>query len=49
MIRSTPTDSRLHRLLAHDYFPIAVLLTINIIIGVFIFTDYGESWDEMLR
>ena len=49
MTRSTPTGSRLQRLLAHDYFPIAVLLTINILIGILIFTDYGESWDEMLR
>ncbi len=49
MTRSTPAGGRLQRLVAHDYFPIAVLLTINIIIGMFIFTDYGESWDEMLR
>ena len=36
-------------IIAHDYLPIIVLITINIIIGALIFTDYGESWDEQYR
>lgn len=28
--------------------PIIILLTINLIIGIFIFRDYGYSWDEPL-
>ena len=31
------------------YIPIIVLLTINVVIGTFIVSDYGESWDEHLR
>ncbi len=36
-------------IIAYNYFPIIVLITINIIIGALIFKDYGESWDENLR
>jgi hypothetical protein len=39
----------LRRLVSHTYFPIAVLILINITVGLFIVTDYGESWDEQLR
>jgi hypothetical protein len=37
------------RIIAYNYFPIIVLIAINIIIGALIFKDYGESWDENLR
>lgn len=36
-------------LLAHKYFPIFVLLCINLVVGALVITDYGESWDEHLR
>lgn len=29
-----------------EYFPLAALVVINILIGIFIIHDYGESWDE---
>jgi len=35
--------------ITNEYFPIIVLLCINIIIGWHVYTDYGESWDEHLR
>ena len=35
--------------ISHDYFPIFLLLGINLIIGWWIFPTYGESWDEQLR
>ena len=36
-------------LLAQKYFPIFVLLCINLFVGALVITDYGESWDEHLR
>jgi hypothetical protein len=36
-------------LLSSKYFPIGLLLTIYLIIGLIIVVDYGESWDEQLR
>jgi len=39
----------LKRVLSHKYFPILILICINVIVGAFIVTDYGESWDEHLR
>jgi len=46
--KGNATD-KTRRLIAHAYFPILVLVAINLIIGALIFTDYGESWDEQLR
>ena len=37
------------RELSHKHIPIIALLCINLVIGAFIVTDYGESWDEHLR
>ncbi len=39
----------MRKLLVSENFPIAVLIIINLGIGVFLFKDYGESWDEQLR
>lgn len=39
----------LRRAVSHNYTPIAILLLVNITLGLFIVTDYGESWDEQLR
>ena len=36
-------------LISHDYFPLGLLITLFLIIGTLIVTDYGESWDEQLR
>ena len=37
------------KLISHDYFPIGLLITLLLIVGSMIVTDYGESWDEQLR
>src|SRR3990172_12650250 len=37
------------KLISHDYFPIGLLITLFLIVGSMIVTDYGESWDEQLR
>ena len=37
------------KITAHKNFPILVLIGINIIVGLIIVTDYGESWDEIYR
>src|SRR3989304_7684585 len=37
------------KLISHEYFPIGLLITFFLIVGSFIVTDYGESWDEQLR
>jgi hypothetical protein len=49
MRKTSQFMDRTKHIIANDYFPIIVLITINIIIGMLIFTDYGESWDEQLR
>jgi len=36
-------------MIAHEYFPIIVLLCINLVVGALLINDYGESWDEHLR
>lgn len=36
----------LRKISSHRYFPVLVLITINICIGILIVGDYGESWDE---
>lgn len=37
------------KLISHDYFPLGLLITLFLIVGSLIVTDYGESWDEQLR
>ena len=37
------------KILASENFPIVVLIIFNLGIGVLLFNDYGESWDEQLR
>ena len=37
------------QLTSNKYFPIIVLISINLIIASLIVTDYGESWDEAPR
>ncbi len=39
----------LRKLITSENFPIAVLIIFNLGIGVLLFKDYGESWDEQLR
>ena len=34
------------KITTHQYFPILVLLAINLCIGIFVVGGYGESWDE---
>jgi hypothetical protein len=46
---SKPFLSRLKSLLAQPNTPIILLLVINLLVGVRIVRDYGESWDETLR
>src|SRR5512135_520107 len=41
--------NRARRLLAHPLFPIGVIILVNLVIGVLVVTDYGESWDEQTR
>lgn len=51
-IPSTPDHSKsrpLARLWASAYFPVLLLIAVNLIIGALIVTDFGESWDEQLR
>lgn len=40
---------RLGRTVRHAYFPVFVLVLINLVLGVWVVADYGESWDEQLR
>lgn len=37
------------RLVSHTYFPVMLIVIANLLIGIFIFRDYGESWDERRR
>src|SRR3972149_4108998 len=37
------------KLISHEYFPLGLLITLFLIVGSLIVTDYGESWDEQLR
>lgn len=39
----------LRTFISHKYFPILVLLLVNIVIGSFVVVDYGQSQDEHLR
>jgi hypothetical protein len=39
----------LRRLVGHPYFPVLLIIAINLVIGSRIATDFGESWDEQLR
>ena len=41
--------SNLSHVTAHKNFLILILIGINIVIGLIIVTDYGESWDEVYR
>ncbi len=43
------TKQTLLEWISRDYFPILLLLGINLVIGWWIFPTYGESWDEQLR
>jgi hypothetical protein len=45
----TFTSRRKSRLVDSTYFPILLLLVVNLIVGALIFSSYGESWDEQLR
>jgi len=37
------------RVISNKYFPIIVLIIVNLFVGSLIVTDYGESWDEAPR
>ncbi len=39
----------IRRLVSHTYFPVMLIVIVNLLIGIFIFRDYGESWDERRR
>lgn len=39
----------LQSLISHAYFPVEILILVNLIIGASIVRDFGESWDEQLR
>ena len=41
--------TRLSQLSRHNYFPVLLVICINVLIATFIVTDYGESWDEQFR
>ena len=41
-------QQRFHSFLQNKNFPIVLLLTISLIIGIFTFQDYGMTWDEYL-
>jgi hypothetical protein len=43
-----PLQQRLQRFTQHKQFPILLLLTVNLIIGLLVFRDYGFSLDEPL-
>jgi len=34
------------KIISHRYFPVLVILAINLCIGIFVVDRYGESWDE---
>jgi hypothetical protein len=36
-------------LIGHPAFPIVLILLLNLVVGVWIVADYGESWDEDFR
>ena len=37
---------KLRKISAHPYFPIILLIVCNLLLGLVIGNDYGESWDE---
>ena len=41
--------SLIRRLVSHTYFPVMLIVLANLLIGIFVFRDYGESWDERRR
>lgn len=36
-------------LISHTYFPVVILILVNLVIGIWIVRDFGESWDERPR
>jgi hypothetical protein len=48
-MKSDRSNTWLRTLLSHTYFPILVLLLLNILIGSLVVIDYGQSQDEHLR
>ena len=42
-------DNRLKCIISHPYFPILALIIANLVVGLFIVQDFGESWDEAPR
>ena len=43
------SKSSLRDIFSHAYFPILVLILVNIVIGSLVVVDYGQSQDEHLR
>jgi hypothetical protein len=39
----------LQALVSHTYFPVGILILVNLVFGVWTVTDFGESWDERPR
>ena len=40
---------KLLHIVLHPYFPVLLLVSVNIVIGLLVAADYSESWDEHLR
>jgi hypothetical protein len=36
-------------LISHTYFPVVILILVNLVISIWIVRDFGESWDERPR